>query len=93
MEAVTRAKKTAADHVGANQDGLTLVDWRAVTWPDGAMGCPKPGMAYITAEVPGFIVRFDHQGETVTVYAAEDHGYAFVPSECLPTHLPSGRPR
>jgi hypothetical protein len=30
----------------------------AVTWPDGAIGCPRPGMNYTMALVPGYRVVF-----------------------------------
>jgi hypothetical protein len=30
----------------------------AVTWPDGAVGCPRPGMNYTMALVPGYRVVF-----------------------------------
>lgn len=30
----------------------------AVTWPDGALGCPKPGVNYTMALVPGYRVVF-----------------------------------
>jgi hypothetical protein len=30
----------------------------AVTWPDGAVGCPRPGMNYTMGLVPGYRVVF-----------------------------------
>ena len=92
MKVVARAKEAAADHASTSENDLSLVDWRAVTWPDGAMGCPQPGMSYTGAEVPGFIVRFDHRETTITAHAAEDFPYAFVPSGCIANDLPSSRP-
>ena len=83
-EAVADAAEAAARHLGVEQGDLTLLDWSLVTWPNGAMGCPKPGMMYTQALVPGFIVRFQHGGETVTVHAAEGGNPAFVPVDCGP---------
>ena len=81
-DAVANAAEAAARHLGVEQDDLTLLDWSPVTWPNGAMGCPKPGMMYTQALVPGFIVRFQHGEETVTVHAAEGGNPAFVPVDC-----------
>lgn len=35
---------------------IRVVSAEAVSWPDGAMGCPLPGFAYTQAVVPGFHV-------------------------------------
>ncbi|MGY6553361.1 MAG: hypothetical protein ACXIUM_02445 [Wenzhouxiangella sp.] len=32
---------------------IRVISAQAVTWPDGAMGCPQPGFAYTQALVPG----------------------------------------
>jgi hypothetical protein len=37
-------------------DGLEVVSARAVTWPNGGWGCPKPGMMYTQALVNGYQV-------------------------------------
>lgn len=35
---------------------IEVVSAKAVTWADGAMGCPLPGFSYTQALVPGFHV-------------------------------------
>jgi len=63
---------------------------RAVTWPDGSLGCPRPGVVYTQALVPGYQVvlaldasRYDYRVDT--------HG---APVLCEPRfpHLPSASP-
>ena len=39
-----------------------LVSAEAVTWPNGALGCPKPGMSYTQAVVDGMRVVVDVDG-------------------------------
>ena len=34
----------------------------AVVWPDGAMGCPRPGMVYTQATIDGYHVIFEAEG-------------------------------
>jgi hypothetical protein len=36
---------------------IWVLEARAVTWPDGSLGCPQPGMAYIQVLVDGALVR------------------------------------
>lgn len=38
-------------------DPVELVEHEAVTWPDGALGCPQPGMMVTQALVPGYRIR------------------------------------
>ncbi len=39
-----------------------LVRAESVTWPDGALGCPAPGITYTQALVPGYQVVFEADG-------------------------------
>ncbi|HEY3060860.1 MAG TPA: hypothetical protein VGL99_18010 [Chloroflexota bacterium] len=36
---------------------------RSVVWPDGGLGCPTPGMAYIQVQVEGALVRLRVDGK------------------------------
>jgi hypothetical protein len=47
--------------IGVDVSSATIVSVEDATWPDGAMGCPKPGEMYIQAIVEGqvVIVAFD----------------------------------
>lgn len=46
---------------------IELVDAASVTWPDGSLGCPKPGMMYTQALVDGLRIRL-RAGDQVYVY-------------------------
>lgn len=39
-----------------NLDDIELVSVRSITWPSGALGCPKPELAYTQALVPGSLI-------------------------------------
>lgn len=41
-----------------------------ITWPDGALGCPEPGMGYITVLIPGYRLILAAQGNTYDYHAA-----------------------
>jgi hypothetical protein len=47
-----------------SSDGLEVVTARAVAWPNGALGCPKPGMAYTQMVTDGYQVVVRAGGRT-----------------------------
>jgi hypothetical protein len=46
----------AARRFRVDTNAVVLADAERVTWPDGALGCPEPGIGYTQARVPGFRV-------------------------------------
>lgn len=48
---------------------IDLVGYRAVTWRDGSLGCPKAGMAYPQALVPGVVIELRAEGRLWSYHA------------------------
>jgi hypothetical protein len=46
----------AADRTGVDPDAIEVVEAQEVTWNDGSLGCPEPGMSYTMALVDGYHV-------------------------------------
>jgi hypothetical protein len=44
----------AAKRFKVAESAVVLTSAEQVTWPNGALGCPEPGMVYTQALVPGF---------------------------------------
>ena len=44
----------AARRFAVAESAVVVVDAEQVTWPDGSLGCPQPGMMYTQALVPGY---------------------------------------
>ncbi|NND02454.1 MAG: hypothetical protein HKN91_06685 [Acidimicrobiia bacterium] len=42
-----------AQRLDVDESTITVAVAESVVWPDGAIGCPQPGMAYIQVEVEG----------------------------------------
>jgi hypothetical protein len=61
---VEAAIADAAARAGVDPTTVTVVSADAVTWPNGAAGCPKPGMMYTDALVPGYRVVLEAGGTT-----------------------------
>lgn len=50
---VDQAKADLSKRLGVDASQVTVVSSEEVTWPDGSLGCPEPGMRYTQALVPG----------------------------------------
>jgi hypothetical protein len=69
----------AEERTGVEQAQITLLRAEAVTWRDGSLGCPQPGMMYTQALVPGYRVVLEAGGRQLDYHASES-GY-FLPCE------------
>jgi hypothetical protein len=66
LAAVTEAALAdAARRSGLEQGALKVLSAAAVTWSDGSLGCPQPGMMYTQALVPGYRVRIEAGGQVL----------------------------
>jgi hypothetical protein len=59
---VVAAVDNLAEILGIESDEVTVVQAVAVTWPDGSLGCPEPGMMYTQALVDGTFVLLEAGG-------------------------------
>jgi len=46
----------ASSRTGVDAGGIEVVQAEAITWTDGSLGCPEPGMLYTQALVDGYHV-------------------------------------
>lgn len=75
LESVTAAvREDAAHRTGIDKASLKVESAEAVTWADGSLGCPQPGMSYTMALVPGYRVKV-RAGERVLDYHASQRGH------------------
>ena len=63
---VTAAQQRLAQHLGVSADALMLQSANHQEWPDGAIGCPKPGQLYPQVITPGFLLIFSNQSQSQT---------------------------
>jgi hypothetical protein len=59
--------------VRVNNAAIELSSAKYVTWSDGALGCPKPGMMYTQALVSGYQLIFSADGKPWD-YRISDNG-------------------
>jgi hypothetical protein len=55
---VTQAKNDLANRLAIEPRQIELLEVASVTWPDGSLGCPQPGMEYTQVQVDGLRLRF-----------------------------------
>jgi hypothetical protein len=69
-EPVAQAIADLAAEAGVGTDAIALVSYVQVTWRDGSLGCPQPGMMYTQALVEGYRVTLSLNGEKVFYHGA-----------------------
>lgn len=62
---VANAVADLAAATGVDADDIQVVAHDQVTWRDGSLGCPEPGMMYTQALVDGYRIVLRAAGETV----------------------------
>jgi hypothetical protein len=77
------AATALARRLGVEVSKLTVNVVESVTWSDGSIGCPQPGMSYTQALVPGLRVILEFEGELYYYHgtAPDDLFYCADPSE------------
>lgn len=78
---VDRAIADLADRLEIAESEIEVVEARFVTWPDGAVGCPKPGMMYTQALVPGYRIGLVANGTRHHYHGAHDRPPFHCPPE------------
>lgn len=66
---VRETRADAAKRAGVDVERATVLASESVTWRDGSLGCPAPGMNYTQALVPGWRVRVEAGGRTWEYHA------------------------
>jgi len=51
-----RIRADVVQRSGATRQEVVIVRDEAVVWPDGSLGCPEPGVAYLQVQIDGYWV-------------------------------------
>lgn len=62
-EILDRVLDDAVVRTGTDRAAITVTQAESVTWTDGSLDCPEPGMMYTQALVDGYHVILDADGE------------------------------
>jgi hypothetical protein len=87
-EVVRAAREDAARRTGVAAELMVLVSAESVTWSDGSLGCPQPGMMYTQALVPGYRVRLRGPDGEMDYHASARGALVLCPAERAVDPLP-----
>jgi hypothetical protein len=57
---IEQAQADLAQRLSVSISDISLVDAKEVTWPDGSLGCPQPGMFYTQVLTPGYLIELKY---------------------------------
>jgi len=77
--------------MGVAPPDVEVLEARTVVWPDGSLGCPQPGMAYIQVQIEGALVRV-RVGDQVYEYHAGGRQPPFICNKPAPRTPPGDLP-
>jgi hypothetical protein len=87
-EVVRAARADATRRTGVAAESLVVVSAESVTWSDGSLGCPQPGMMYTQALVPGYRVRLRGPGGEMDYHASVRGALVLCPAGWAVNPLP-----
>lgn len=84
--AVQQAVADEAARLGVRPEAVEVAGYSDVTWRDGSLGCPDPGMMYTQALVPGhrLVLRVDGRLSAWHARTGGPFAYCPRPQEPLP---------
>jgi len=70
-----------AARIGVATDAITVKGARSVQWGSGAKGCPKPGMNYTQAIVPGVLLLLEVNETIYHYHGSEGRSLFYCPAD------------
>jgi hypothetical protein len=71
---VDQATADLAKRLSVDESTISTVSASAVTWPDGSLGCPQPGMNYTQVTVDGVLIELAVDGTTYSYHSGGSRG-------------------
>jgi hypothetical protein len=86
---IEAALDDAANRSTTARADIKVVSEDAVTWPDGSLGCPQPGMLYTQALVPGYRIVLQAGEQTLNYHAMSRGRPVFCPASRVTAPVPA----
>jgi hypothetical protein len=80
---ISLVKDDLAQKTGISLDKINILEVDAVEWPDGSLGCGKPGTEYVQVVTPGFRISLEADGKVFS-YHTNTSKQIILCSEQLP---------
>lgn len=69
---VSAAISDLVERTGRDAGEISVATFEDVTWRDGSIGCPEPGVSYTQALVPGYRIELTVDGASWWYHGARD---------------------
>ena len=66
---VDQAVADLATRLKIDASNIETMSAQSVSWPDGGLGCPQPGMAYTQVMVDGSLIQLSVNGTTYSYHS------------------------
>lgn len=80
-EIAAAVRRDAAQLWALEQPHDIVVVVEALTWPDGSLGCPRPGFTYTQASVPGYLLEVSFGRRRAQYHASATGLWLLCPSD------------
>lgn len=67
-----QAQAQLAQKLNVASNTIKVVSVEPVEWPDGSLGCPKPGLSYIQVITPGYKIVLEAKGKTYEYHTSNN---------------------
>ena len=74
-ELLDKIRAELASEQGVSVADVKVISAQSVNWPNGALGCPKPGRMYTQAIVPGYRIELEAGGKRFSYNASTRGAY------------------
>lgn len=88
---VDQAVSDLAARLNIDKETITIVTFESVIWPDGSLGCPRPGLAYKQVLVEGARIRLEAQGRRYAYHCGPRRPPFLCENPSPPLTYPNGR--
>jgi type III secretory pathway component EscV len=72
QEMISLVRQDLSERLGISIDEIAVVSVESVEWPNSSLGCPKPGMNYITVITPGYKIMLEADGKQYAYHTSKD---------------------
>ncbi|MEZ4541260.1 MAG: hypothetical protein R3C43_14905 [Chloroflexota bacterium] len=73
---MTTLSRHLATLAGVPPDGIQFIDAEPVVWPNGGLGCPAEGVAYVEVQIEGMLITLEAGGRTYTYHTDGGQNFA-----------------
>lgn len=87
---IAKATEDLAQRFSIPVTAITLIEAKAVTWPDSSLGCPQEGFAYSQVLTPGHLIVLESANNRYEYHAGNGPDVIYCPNPQPPVPDSSG---